>query len=68
MKLTHKLRETFRDDQLKMRLALALEVSYPTITRWIANEDEKLSTRRAVKAIEAITGLTEDDMFAEQAM
>lgn len=54
------------NDALVVRLVRELEVSYPTIRRWIVNNDDNLTKAAAMKIIREELDLTDSQILEEE--
>jgi hypothetical protein len=61
--VTQKFREAIKNDNVKMDLAKEIGIAYPTLHRWLRNDNEKFATLKNIVAITKITGLTESEIF-----
>ena len=68
MELTQIAKEKLSNSETRMKVALELKKSYPTLSRWIGSPvHENLTTRKSIDAIEKFTGLTEEEIFEPEA-
>lgn len=51
---------------IKKKLAEALDVSEPTIYRWLADNDDSLTKAAALKVIREETGLSADQILTSE--
>ena len=63
MRLTETALEKINKPHVRVRLAVALNVSEQTISKYIKNNDDNLTKAAAVAVIKRQTGLTEDDIL-----
>ncbi len=64
LQLTEKAKELLTNNVL-LRVAADIGVSYSTIYRYKKDNPEELSTIRALKSIEKHTGLKQSEIFTE---
>lgn len=66
MELTQKSLELIDTNTIVSDLVRITGRSYPTIRRWIANNDAQLTRRDCLQVIMKETGLTEDELFGTE--
>ena len=49
--------------RLRMLLALELDVSFETISRWLDRDNKKLDSTKGRNALMKLTGLSNDELF-----
>lgn len=68
MIVTNKFREAIKKDEKKMELASKLGISYGSLQRWLINDNVKFATLPNIKIINEVTGLTEEQIFEQEAV
>lgn len=63
MEFTAKALELIDTNSIKSDLMRVANRSYPTITRWIKNNDPQLTRKDCLSVIMKETGLTESELF-----
>ena len=67
MKLTKQITDFFNQQgskqRLRMLLALELDVSFETVSRWLNRDNEKLDNTKGRNALMKLTGLSNDELF-----
>ncbi len=63
MVLTRKAKEKLAIERNKFRLCEKIGISYPTICRWISNDDEKLTLKKSIIALCEVLEMTEEQIF-----
>lgn len=67
MELTKQISDFFNQrgskQRLRMLLALDLDVSFETISRWLDRDNEKLDNTKGRNALMKLTGLSNDELF-----
>lgn len=64
MKFTTLFEKKVKSSTIRMRLALALDISYYTIDRWLnLNKCDELTKPKHLSTLCEITGLTESEIF-----
>lgn len=63
MILTELAKEKLQDEQVKMKVAVDLKISYASIYRWIKSNDLRLTTIVAIDSIIRHTGLKREELF-----
>lgn len=67
MELTKQISDFFNQrgskQRLRMLLALDLDVSFETISRWLDRDNEKLDSTKGRNALMKLTGLSNDELF-----
>ncbi len=67
MELTKQITDFFNQQgskqRLRMLLALELDVSFETVSRWLNRDNEKLDNTKGRNALMKLTGLSNDELF-----
>jgi adenosine/AMP kinase len=67
MRLSQKALNAISDPQSRMRIAMALGVSDPTIIRYLKNNDDELTKAAAMVVIRQITGFDDEQILEVEA-
>jgi hypothetical protein len=67
MELTKQITDFFNQQgskqRLRMLLALELDVSFETVSRWLNRDNEKLDNTKGRNALMKLTGLSNEELF-----
>lgn len=64
MTFTQKFKEIIRPDEMKMKLAMELGISYSTMIRRLKiHVDDEITKPKYLKVISEVTGLSKDEIF-----
>jgi len=67
MELTKQITDFFNQQgskqRLRMLLALELDVSFETVSRWLNRDNEKLDNTKGRNALMKLTGISNDELF-----
>lgn len=63
MELTNISKKNLASQEVRMKIAIDVKTSLSTISRWIRNEDERLTQLNVIKAISKHTGLSQEEIF-----
>lgn len=64
MEFSKEFKEKVKKGKIRMQLALKLDVSYYTITRWLdLKESDELTKPKYLKELSEISGISESEIF-----
>lgn len=63
MKISKEFKKRIKPDLKKSELCIELQISRPTLNRWLTNQNEKFGHLEIIRGITKVLGLVQDEIF-----